>query len=634
MSLMSGLYVGVSGLQVSQNALNSSSHNLANVETEGYVRQQTVLQTSLFKTVGQSHISAMQTGLGVSTQTVRQVRDQFLDRSYRMESGRQGFYDSQYETINEIENMMGELNGVAFQDTMEEFWINIQELAKEPDSLVKRASLIQTSVSFIERTESIYTQLSQYQLNLNTKVRNYVNRINEIGDQISDLNDKICFYESNQVENANDLRDTRNSLLDELGQMISISYRETATGRVTVNAEGMPFVTEDAIMHMDSMTVTEHRKLLAAKNGQVEEEEEDAEETSSMEDSDMLVPVWPTFGYCEVYDRNLIPSTASDTDIGGLKGLIIARGTKIAKFIDIPIAPKEEEYLDEDGKLKEDAYKEVVDKYNRAVDVYNIKIEPSIVMTAQAQFDQLIHGVVTTLNNIFSPLKEVTVPAGTQITKADGSIYIYDEDTKIRILDRENAPIGQDGPPGTMGEELFSRKSMSRFIPAQEENLVTTDGETIEGAWIYNEEDATNNYSLYTMGELKVNESVINNKSILPLSSNTNTGDYDVRTTESLLDAWNTPFATLDPNTLTKNNFSDYYNCYIGNVATRGEKMRTVADSQAGMVQSIGSQRSSVLGVSSDEELTDIIKYQHAYNAAARYVNVIDEMLEHIVTRL
>ena len=117
MGLMSNLYVGASGLQVSQNALNTTGHNLVNVETKGYVRQQTLLKSNTYNTIGQSYFSAMQTGRGVSTAIVMQVRDMFLDQSYRMEVGRQGFYESQYEAASEVEDLFGELEGVAFQNS-------------------------------------------------------------------------------------------------------------------------------------------------------------------------------------------------------------------------------------------------------------------------------------------------------------------------------------------------------------------------------------------------------------------------------------------------------------------------------------------------------------------------------------
>jgi flagellar hook-associated protein 1 FlgK len=72
----------------------------------------------------------------------------------------------------------------------------------------------------------------------------------------------------------------------------------------------------------------------------------------------------------------------------------------------------------------------------------------------------------------------------------------------------------------------------------------------------------------------------------------------------------------------------------MSEIANRGEQLNTISTNQASMVESIDNQRMEVTGVSSDEELTNLIKYQHAYNASARYVNVVSEMLEHIIMNL
>ena len=98
--------------------------------------------------------------------------------------------------------------------------------------------------------------------------------------------------------------------------------------------------------------------------------------------------------------------------------------------------------------------------------------------------------------------------------------------------------------------------------------------------------------------------------------------------------AWQEDFATLSPNELDYHNFNEYYTALIGNLGTKGEKYTTLAQNQASMVNSIQNERLSVMAVSTDEELTYLIKYQHAYNAAARYVNVVSEMLEHIITSM
>lgn len=185
-----GMYIGLSGLQVSQAALNVTSHNLANVDTEGYVRQQPVLTDFQYIKLGESYLSSKQLGLGANFAEIKQVRDMFLDLAYREEIGRKAYYESQYQAVSEIEGLFGELEGVSFQDTINDFWEAMQEMVKEPDNIVARASFVQTAVSFLERANSIYSQLCDYQVSLNTQILQQVKRINEIGDEISKLNKK------------------------------------------------------------------------------------------------------------------------------------------------------------------------------------------------------------------------------------------------------------------------------------------------------------------------------------------------------------------------------------------------------------------------------------------------------------
>lgn len=576
MGSLGGIYIGVSGLNVSQAALNTTSHNLANVDTKGFVRQQVVLTDFNYIKWGENHISSLQQGLGADVATVKQIRDTFLDKAYRQEIGRNAFYDSQYQAVGEVEGLFGELEGESFQDTLNEYWTSLQELAKEPDSIVARASLIQTAVTFTERSENISNQLKDYQLNLNTQIKNQVDRIDEIGTELKTLNIKVRQYESTGVEHANDIRDQRNVLLDELGKMANITYKETAVGVINVNLEGVPFVNEDTVSTIGTVQTSDT--------------------------SDMLKPVWITHGNTDVFNLDRTPTSAENTDIGSLKGLIVARGDKQANYTDIPVR----------NKFETDA------AYNLAVTDYNKRIDSSVIMTVQAQFDQLIHGIVTTINDILSPNKEVTL--------ADG--------TKAVILDKEKAPVGMD-PNKTMGEALFNRKSMDRYSEAQDIEIVHEDGtHEIITARIYNEEDPADNYSLFTVGEIEVNKNILQNYSYVPLSSNTGSGDFDIVAAGKLLSEWQNPFSTLSPNTLTENNFDDYYNSFISEIANRGEQLNTINTNQASMVESIDNQRMQVTGVSSDEELTNLIKYQHAYNAAARYVNVVSQMLEDIITKL
>ena len=590
MSLLSGLYVGISGLQTNQRGLTATGHNLANAETEGYVRQRVISTDLQYINIGNTYIAPMTVGQGATIAAINQVRDEFLDKSYRQELGRQKFYEAQYESVTEMEEILGETEGVAFQDSMEELWTSMSELCKEPESIVHRSSFIQTAVSFIERAELVYDQIKDYQVSLNTKIGNYVDRINEIGYEIQELNNQILRNESNGKENANDYRDARNLLLDELGGLANISYKEQANGVVTVKLEDYVFVSEDLVFPMDT-------RLMNNETGMIE-------------------PYWPCYGDIPVYQFDPVPSSEADTDIGSLKGLLFVRGDKIGKYTDIPVEPKKEDYTDETGYFFEEDYKEDYRKYEAEVKQYNLDIDSSAIVNIQSQFDQLIHGIVTTINDILCPNKEVLT--------ADGET--------ILVFDEENAPVGMD-ENWTPGEALFNRKAMSRY----EQKTVTIEVNGVfqdVEVWQYNEENENNNYSLFTIGEIEVNPNILKDPSLIPLAENDSTGDFAVETCDKLLEAWQTPFATLTPNEYKKHNFNEYYREMIGALGNRGEQCKNIYQGQETLVTSVESQRLSAMAVSSDEELTNLIRFQQAYNASARYINVLSQMLEHLLNSL
>lgn len=619
MSLFSSLSVGWSGLSTSQNAINTTAHNLANVETDGYSRQDTILTSFLYNTVGSSATSLKQVGLGTETATVSQVRDVFLDKAYRTEIGRENYYDASVKAVDEIETVLGETEGVAFQDTLSDFWTSLQELVKTPESITVRSTFIESSVSFMDRANDIYNTICDYQNNLNSEISTQVNRINEIGKGIAELNKQILDVESAKVENANDLRDQRNSLIDELSGLTKISYKEDEDSQVSVYIEGEPFVTDGLSFEMGVKTEVD---VLTEKYGGDEAARAKAEDECS--NSQMYVPVWTSYGDREVYDTSEVPCTEKNTDIGSLKGIIVARGSRVGDYTDIPSLPDKADYTASDGTFDETAYNDALVKYNSDLSNYDNVIDPSVIMKMQAQFDQLINGVVTTINNILCPNKSYQFDADTTLTLSDGTTVSYAAGDTINVLDEDNAPVGYDSEK-TMGEELFSRVSTPRYSTA-----TLPDGSTIK---IYNEE-TDDKSTRYTLGELTVNQSLLDNESKLPLSTNDSTGDYNVNVINSLSDAWGTPFSTLDPNSLTKYDFDDYYVAFVDVIANKGDTLNTIVDNQESMVNSIDTQRTSVSGVSSDEELTNLIKYQHAYNASARYVNVIDEMLEHLLNKL
>lgn len=600
-NIMTSMYTGVSGIRTNQSSLNTVSHNLANINTEGYVRQQIVTSDTVYNSVGQSHVSMLQVGYGTNIQTIRQVRDVFLDKAYRTEVGRQGFYQAQSEATKEMETVLGEMEGEAFHQDITDFWNTLQELAKEPDSIVKRAAVVSEASTLVERSSSIYNALVKYQQNLNTQIQDKVNRINDIGNQINELNTKIVRYEC-ASENANDLRDSRNALLDELGKLVNISYSEDSTGNVNVSIEGRQFVWDRSVYDLAAI------------------KDEDA--------SGLLSVVWNDGQNTPLYDLTKECKSENNSNVGSLKGLLVARGTSNANYTDIPV--RENFATDEE--------------YSAAVSKFNTEVNPSIVMSTMAQFDQLIHGIVTSINDVLCP--NTSYDKYLQGMKLDGAgitdMQVKDaagnvvDMSNVLVWDEANAPVGMDANK-TPREELFERKYTERYT---EMNLSYKDAEgnlQEKKIYVYNKEDKNDIYSLYTADQLQINDEMQREVSLLPLSGTSiqgSTAEFAFDKCKELVEAFNKKAFTLSPNQLTKYSFADYYTALVGDLATKGHMYDSMATEQETVATNIDNQRSTVLGVSSEEELTNMIRYQYAYGANSKYINVINDMLDTIINSM
>lgn len=596
------LYIGVSGLQSSQNALNVTANNLANVDTTGYVRQQVLFGDRNYITFNTTAaVSKQQSGLGVQIADVVHTRDIFLDRSYRTESGRQAFYAATYEAITEVETYFQELEGEAFQDALEDFWVSFQELAKAPDDSVYQNLVIQKAQLFVSRASAVYSGLQSYQYNINTQISDDIDKINELGKTIHELNQEIQKIEAGDIETAMTLRDARDQALDELSALAEITYHETEDNVVRVSIEGVEFV--------DAVNVYNIEKKYDKVTG-------------------FITPYWGYLSdtkhgsYVEVFEFKTDISAANQNDMGELKALILARGDHVANYTDV----------------------EGMDKKT-----YNDTTGMSVMVNAEAELDQMIHGIVTAINDLLCPnitagdtISELTGGAATtlDVRLEDGSTFTLNENTKI--LDTENCSVGSDGefPP----QELFVRIGTERYTKASYTYQKTDDAgnpmtdasgnpimETKE-IYIYNEEEPLDDTMQYTLKSLSVNEALIVDETALPYLTQNGTVNYALA--GELAAIWDENLLTLNPNDTKGCSFKEYYDSMIGELATLGDVYGSTADSLAGTVASVDNQRQQVIGVSSDEELTYMIKYQNAYNASSRFINVVDEMIEHLITQL
>lgn len=564
MPLMGSLYVGTSGLQTSQNALNTTAHNMTNADTVGYVRQQVQQGTKVYNTirVDYSAVANQQIGLGVAYTNVKQVRDYFLDQTYRRESGRSAFYEVASGALEEIENLLDELNGESFQESLEGVWTAIQELSKDPSSAVTQGLLVQKSSQFIERAKAVYNGMCDYQDNLNEQIKGKVDTINEYAERIKELNDEILKIECAGFEHANDLRDERNRMLDELAVMGKISYAEDLNGQVSVQFEGVDLVKREVVYEigLQQDDVTGFYTPFWIQNAEYTINPQ-GEKEYNIEGA-------------EVFELNTVISSDLNTDIGSLKSMLLARGDHRADYTDI----KEENY--------------------------DYTVSQSVIMNVQGEFDQLIHNVVRTINQVL-------------VNAANAAMEANPNSTYLR---------NEDGSPIV----LFEKIGAESYVSVQDVN-----GDGKGDKWVESTPDESKNGykgSLFSINNITVNKDLVQVPTKLGFIKEDGSVDYE--TLEIMKAKFTEESNTLNPKVKKKTNFVDYYGDLVAQVANSGSVYKSIMANQQATVNATFTAREQVIGVSSDDELTQMVKFQNAYNASSRYINVISDMLAHIINTL
>ncbi len=574
------LYVGASALKAQQNALNVVANNLANVNTEGYVRQQVVFSDMSYTYSSTAAISKQTVGTGVSVSDIVHARDVFLDKAYRTQSGRTSFYSALSEVSSEVETLLQETQGESLQDALESLYAALSEYAKDPSDSANQNLVMQAASLFLTRSTSLYSEFQEYQSNINTLIVEDVDRINELGKLISELNVEIQRVESAGIETAMDLRDARDAYLDELASLANISYTEDSSGIVTIDLEGVEFVSETGYhtigLYTDKAT-------------------------------GFQTPYWEYLSnedkgdYTYVFNTSNV-SSENGNDIGEVKAYLIARG---------------------------DSYTSYLSMLGLNSIAYENTLANSVLMNSEAELDTLFHALVTAINDALCPNTTASEALGTDVsypltaTTADGTTITITSSTLI--LDEDSCAVGSDGelPP----QELFSRIGCDRYTTA----TVIIDGEE-KTIYIYNEEDTSDISTCYSLGYTELNNALSLNSSLIPHLYSDGSVAYDIAS--KLETIWDEAIYYVNPSDSTPCTFTDFYSKWIGELGTTSSLYASMYSTYSTTVSNLDDSRQSVIGVSSDEELTNMIRYQQAYNAASRYVNVVCEMIDYLLSSL
>ncbi|MDL2260405.1 flagellar hook-associated protein FlgK [Deltaproteobacteria bacterium OttesenSCG-928-K17] len=223
MGISSSLYVALTGMSLSQAGMEVASHNIANVNTPGYSRQRLNLETMPTWKGG----SWGQMGTGVNAQNITRFHDEFLTRSIVEKSSQYSAKAAMKQAIDALESFFNESNGNGINAAMNDFFALWDSVADASELDPSREELISVAQTLATQLATRREDMDAIRKDLNARVEAAVGDINTITKSIAELNQEIMRSEDkSRNQEANDLRDARDSLLIQLGELVNIDYWE------------------------------------------------------------------------------------------------------------------------------------------------------------------------------------------------------------------------------------------------------------------------------------------------------------------------------------------------------------------------------------------------------------------------
>lgn len=628
-STFMGLETNKRGLNAQQTALYTVGNNISNANTVGYTRQRVNLTaTSGYPGIGQNTpMFAGHLGTGVTSESITRVRDTFLDKQYRQETNNLGYWTQQTNSISQMEDIVAEPSEYGLNAAYDEFYSAWQELANSPSSSAARQVVYTKASHLASSFNYINKQMTQVQTNLKYEAINTVDNINSILERIASLNNQIKTVEPNGYI-PNELYDQRDVLLDELSQYIPISTESLYSGGLaTDDAEGALNVYLVKADGSKQALVTASKTTTQVYNGEARDlygkstaaylslttidENGDSVALSKTDDFEALSGInFATkttdmlTGGKKADDGTAVlegPGYKIELDTSGIPSVKDSDGNVLASTVDATTGELTftiPEQVDNDGnitveekmvtaKISQDAKGDYTGSATAITKATNSKIDDLSLEKGKLTSYAASYGYTATENDGTTSLK------GFFLEKINDLDMLAREFAKqFNLLHEEGYGLSPDGTGSPTGLTFFAM----------------------------NNADDTE----ISASNIKVSDEMKDLNNIAASSRDSEEGNGDLA-----LQLSNLKTAVITD--LKNTSASKFYESMVADIGTQGQKAAQMEYNSGTIRLTISNNRDSVTTVSLDEEMTDMIRFQQAYNASARMMTVVDETLDKII---
>ncbi|MDD6961712.1 MAG: flagellar hook-associated protein FlgK [Treponema succinifaciens] len=615
-----GIEIGKRSLMAHSTQIQTAGHNISNADTEGYSRQRVIVKSfePIYRPDLERAMVPGQIGQGCDVESINRIKDELLESRIVEQKNVESYWETRDKYYSMIESVYNEPNDVSVRTNMDKFWQGWQELSTYPESDAARLAVVVRGQTLTNSIQQQYKSLRGIGDQINGDIEAVVKQVNDLSRQIASVNGEIV-RSKGLGDNPNDLMDRRDLLVEKLSSLINITVTQKDPDEFMVHTDGQIIVQGSLARQIETVGQLDN-------NG---------------------------------YGKLMWSDTKLDAEFhGGTLGALVELRDKDIRTEIQSLNTMALNFAD----LVNDVHRNAIGKNNTTgLDFF---VQHDFVENVNGNYDRNGDGVEDTSyifrmtgTNALKMQEQIGLSGTMTINGASGNIDVayFSTDTVEDVINRINDSNGEVKAyldrnsclvlKATSSKEMENPDFVIRHV--EDSGMFLTgysgilQGSGADNAYDFNRANAVDVLAgaqfavspvLNPSAYIEVNGLIQNDVSSVAAAFKNSQGfaePSDGRAAVEMAAIRNTKIMIG-----TQRTFDDYFADTITNVGLKGEQAQNQLATQNKIMGDLRDLRDSISGVNIDEELADIIKFQHGYNVAAKFISVQDELLDTLINRL
>lgn len=615
-----GIEIGKRSLMAHSTQIQTAGHNISNADTEGYSRQRVIVKSfePIYRPDLERAMVPGQIGQGCDVESINRIKDELLESRIVEQKNVESYWETRDKYYSMIESVYNEPNDVSVRTNMDKFWQGWQELSTYPESDAARLAVVVRGQTLTNSIQQQYKSLRGIGDQINGDIEAVVKQVNDLSRQIASVNGEIV-RSKGLGDNPNDLMDRRDLLVEKLSSLINVTVTQKDPDEFMVHTDGQIIVQGSLARQIETVGQLDN-------NG---------------------------------YGKLMWSDTKLDAEFhGGTLGALVELRDKDIRTEIQSLNTMALNFAD----LVNDVHRNAIGKNNTTgLDFF---VQHDFVENVNGNYDRNGDGVEDTSyifrmtgTNALKMQEQIGLSGTMTINGASGNIDVayFSTDTVEDVINRINDSNGEVKAYLDRHSCLVLKATSSKGMEnpdfvirhVEDSGMFLTgysgilQGSGADNAYDFNRANAVDVLAgaqfavspvLNPSAYIEVNGLIQNDVSSVAAAFKNSQGfaePSDGRAAVEMAAIRNTKIMIGSQRT-----FDDYFADTITNVGLKGEQAQNQLATQNKIMGDLRDLRDSISGVNIDEELADIIKFQHGYNVAAKFISVQDELLDTLINRL